>query len=204
MTNATTDTIGDEKFAGNIHLVRHGAPDISRAVWLSRQGFNTWWTRYDRVGLAPASTPPERLRDIADEAAVIVSSPTPRARETGERLAGGRSVVADELYGEMPLPAPLVLPFLHLTPPLWGTLSRFAWWLGYADGGETRYEAEERTRLATDRLIELAADSGGDVVMCGHGWFIHMAGKELRRRGWIAMKRGGATHWDHKSFGSPL
>lgn len=195
-------------FAGHIHMVRHGEPDLSRAVWLSRQGFNAWWIEYGRVGLSPSALPPVPLMEIAAKAAVVVASPVRRARATAERLieksGATLEIIVDEIYEEMPLPAPMLLPFLRLPPPLWGTVARFAWWLGYADGGESRYEAEERARKAADRLIELAADSDGDVVLCGHGWFIHMAAKELKRRGWSKVKGGGATFWDHKSFASPV
>lgn len=205
---ASTQQQAGKNFAGHIHMVRHGEPDLSRAIWLTRRGFNTWWIEYGRVGLAPSALPPLALTQIAAKAAVLVASPVQRARATAERLAekSGKAhdIIVDEIYEEMPLPAPLLLPFLRLPPPLWGTVARFAWWLGYADGGESRYEAETRARRAADRLIGLAADHGGDVVLCGHGWFIHMAGKELKRRGWKKVKGGGATFWDHKSFASPV
>lgn len=202
---ATPGTDMAAGFAGHIHLARHGEPDLVRKGWLSREGFNLWWAEYGQAGLVKSDEPPLLLQEIAERAAVIVTSPIPRAKATAERLAGNRDIIIDDIYQEAPLPAPLLLPFLRTSPPIWGILARFTWWLGYADGGETRYEAELRAREAADRLIELAADGGGgDVLMCGHGWFIHMAAKELKRRGWIKVKGGGKRFWDHKSFASPV
>lgn len=192
------------EFAGRIHLVRHGKPDLPIKGWHSRAGFNAWWAEYGLVGLVASDQAPVILGEIATGAAVIVASPTPRAHETARTLAENRDIVVDEIYEEAPLPAPWVLPFLHMSPLVWGVVARFTWWLGYADGGESRYEAELRARDAADRLIELAADNGGDVVLCGHGWFNHMMARELRRRGWIKIKGGGATFWDHKTFASPV
>jgi len=91
-----------------------------------------------------------------------------------------------------------------MSPVVWGITARFTWWLGYAGGGESRYEAELRAREAADRLIELAAEGDGDGLLCGHGWFNHMMARELKRRGWIKIKGGGERLWGHNTFASPV
>ena len=190
---------------GRIHLVRHGKPDLSRKTWLSRQGFNAWWAEYGRVGLAGDQVPPQEISEIAVTAKAILSSPIPRAQETAALLAGGQEVRVDAAFVEAPLPAPFVLPLLHITPPLWGTLARFTWWLGYSAGGETRFEAELRAEAAADQLIHLAASCGGDVLICGHGWFNHMMGRQLKQRGWRRESgEGRKGYWSHSSFASPV
>ena len=115
-----------------------------------------------------------------------------------------RELLVDAIYEEAPLPAPFLLPFLRLPPPVWGFVSRICWWLGYSGDCETRHETEIRARKAVDKLIELAADSGGDVVLCGHGWFNHMTVSELKKRGWKKVGGGGSRYWDHRSFQSPV
>lgn len=190
---------------GRIHLVRHGTPDLSRGKWLTRQGFNEWWAEYGRVGLVGNQEPPPALAKVAEGVSSFVSSPVPRARETSRLLAREAEIIVDAGFVEAPLPAPFILPFLHITPPLWGTLARFIWWLGYSAGGETRFEAEIRAEAAADRLIELAADGEGDVIICGHGWFNHMVIKQLKRRGWKRTGgEGGSGHWSHSSFAYPV
>lgn len=191
-------------FAGRIHLVRHGKPDLPARGWLSRSAFTVWWAEYGRVGLVASHQAPAVLQEIAARAVTIVASPVPRAHETAMVLAVGRDIVVDEIYEEAPLPAPLILPYFRMSPVFWGITARVIWWLGYSGGGESRYEVELRVREAADRLIELAADCGGDVLLCGHGWFNHMAARELKRRGWIKIKGGGERFWDHKTFASPV
>lgn len=105
-------------FAGHIHLARHGEPDLPRSDWLSRDGFNAWWEEYERVGLLASGSPPRLLQEIAERAAVIVTSHIPRARATAERIAGDCDIIVDEIYQEAPLPAPLLVPFLRATPPI--------------------------------------------------------------------------------------
>lgn len=190
---------------GAIHLVRHGRPDLSRKIWLTRKGFNAWWGEYGRVGLVEGQEPPSEIASLTQDAALLVSSPIPRARETADLLAGDKPIKVSADFVEAPLPAPLVLPFWRITPPLWGTLARFTWWLGYSAGEESRYECERRAQRAADRLIEMAADAGGDVVVCGHGWFNHMLGRELKKRGWRRTGGDGRKgYWSHSSFAPPL
>ena len=190
---------------GRIHLVRHGTPDLSRAKWLTRQGFNEWWAEYGRVGLVANQEPPAALVEVAQGTSSFLSSPIPRAQETAKLLAGTNDITVAPGFIEAPLPAPFILPFLRITPPLWGTLARFIWWLGYSAGGETRFEAENRAEAAADRLIELAALGTGDVLICGHGWFNHMLIRQLKKRGWKRIGgEGGSGHWSHSSFASPL
>lgn len=182
-----------------------GAPALSRRGWVSRDGYTDWWAEYGRVGLAPDETPPPLLKALASKVVQFVASPIPRAKATAELLAEGREIHVDEVYEEAPLPAPLVIPFLRLPPPIWGFASRISWWLGYSAGGETRYQAEIRAREAADRLIELAANKNGDVLLCGHGWFNFMAAKELRKRGWTTVESSGVSgYWTLRSFASPL
>lgn len=192
------------QFAGRIHLARHGKPDLPARGWLSRAQFNAWWSEYGRVGLVASDQAPEILQGIAARAAAIVASPAPRAHETARALAANRDIVIDVIYAEAPLPAPWILPYIQMSPVIWGITARFTWWLGYAGGGESRYEAELRAREAADRLIELAADGDGDVLLCGHGWFNHMMARELKRRGWIKIKGGGERLWGHNTFASPV
>ena len=182
-----------------IHLVRHGQPDLSQTVWLSRQAYRGWWASYGQAGLVQGSTPSNALQNIAKRSTAIVASPILRALQTAELLANGREIMTDNLYVEAPLPAPLIVPFLHAKPWVWGTLSRLTWSYGYSGGGESRRQADARAVLAAQALAGLAAEEG-DIMLCGHGWFNRMIGIALRRGGWCQTHNGGDKYWALRTY----
>lgn len=199
----TAPSHDNRPFAGRIHLARHGKPNLSRRPWITRHGYRAWWAEYGKVDLRADQSPPDRLQDLANEAALVIASPIPRALRTAEMLVPKEAIEVDKLFEEAPLPAPFILPYLRTPAPIWAFLSRVSWLLGYTDGGESRYEAERRAHQAADRLIQLAADLRGDILLCGHGWFNYMTGKELKRRGWRVTEGGGSGYWDHTSYVAP-
>lgn len=188
---------------GSIHLVRHGKPDLSRAVKLNREGYNAWWDEYGRVSLVADQEIPDIARTIAEACSVILSSSIPRAAETAEVLATAREVIVDDVFVEAPLPAPWI-PFVRMRPLAWGTISRIAWILGYADGGETLRDCQTRAAQAADILIEHAGN-GDHVMVCAHGWFNRMIGRALRRRGWDKTNgKGGDKYWGFRTYNPPV
>ncbi len=84
---------------------------------------------------------------------------------------------------------------------MWGVLSRLAWWFGYDGGGESRRMAEMRAARAASRLEKLASE--GPVLVCAHGWFNRMIGRELRRRGWRRVYDGGDRYWAWRRYHPP-
>ena len=182
-------------------LVRHGKPALSRDMHIDWRAYHSWWAAYGESGLAETEAPPRELAALASGADVIVASPLPRALQTAQALCNGLEIIADERFVEAPLPSPPI-PFLHLTPTLWGVLSRVLWWLGYSGTGESRKHAKIRASSAADRLIELA--QGRElVVLCAHGWFNRMVRKVLRQRGWQCLYDGGDSYWSHRHFTPP-
>lgn len=188
---------------GWIVTVRHGRPDLARTGRFDAAGWDRWWAEYDRTGLAPDQRPlSRRLRRLAANADILVSSTLPRARETAQALADGRMAEADPLFVEAPLPAPPLPGFLQFSPRTWSAISRLAWLWGYAGSGESRAEAELRARKAADALIALA-EREGNVLLCAHGWFNRMIGRELRARGWRRAYNGGDHYWSHRQYMPP-
>ena len=197
----TAQPIAGVQRLGDVILVRHGRPALSRRVRLDWRGYVTWWASYGESGLGKEERPPEQLKAIACNADLILSSPLPRARETATALNNGRPVDSDPLFVEAPLPAPHI-PFIKLRPGAWGVVSRICWWLGYAAKGESRRHAKARARLAADRLAELASGRNM-VVLCGHGWFNRMTRKVLRQRGWQCAYDGGDSYWAFRRYEPP-
>ncbi|MBI1199775.1 MAG: histidine phosphatase family protein [Phenylobacterium sp.] len=185
---------------GAIILARHGEPALSRKVRLTAQGYREFWARYEVLGIVPGQTPPDRLRRLAAECGTIVSSTRLRAIESTQALVGDRPFARHEVLIEAPLPPPDFPSWLRLSPRFWGFLSRVWWWfLNHHEGQETRAQAEARADRAADLLVELAAD-GGDVVVLAHGFFNHLIGRSLRRRGWKLAESEGYKYWSVRRF----
>jgi broad specificity phosphatase PhoE len=182
-----------------IHLVRHGKPDISRDVWLSRPEYRAWWKRYGDVGLAPDNSPPEATIAAARKCRHFVASSLLRARETAQALSEGADIECDPKYVEAALPPPIVLPFLKGKPIAWGTYSRVIWWLGYAGGEESHTLAKARAVDCAETLAQLS-QKHGETMLCGHGWFNRMIAKRLRQRGWKRDNKGSDAHWAVRSY----
>jgi broad specificity phosphatase PhoE len=183
---------------GRIVLARHGKSALSRRCWLNAAQYRDWWSRYDQLGIDPASHPPESFLQAAHEADVVFSSTLLRSRQTAALAANGRSVVMDAIFVEAPLPPPTWPAWLKLKPRFWGVIARF-YWLQGGGKGETVSEARKRASDAADRLMaEVAA--GRVVFLAAHGWFNRMIGQELVQRGWVCVDDGGYRHWAVRVF----
>jgi broad specificity phosphatase PhoE len=182
-----------------IALARHGEPALSRKVKLSSSGYRDWWAVYEEGGIHDNQSPPGSLKALAKRAVAVLASTRLRAQQTAKAVTCGRDFASDAIFIEAPLPPPPLPDFIKLSPPIWGFVSRVAWYLGYGEGGETRHEAEARARLAADRLIE-AAESGGEVLLLAHGYFNHMIGAALKAKGWKKVQDEGFKYWSVRRF----
>ncbi len=185
--------------AGPIVMARHGEPALSRRIKLDSPGYRDWWARYEEGGLRDGQTPPAELLELARHADVIFASTRRRAVETADAVVQGRHFVRDPIFVEAPLPPPPLPRFLKFSPRTWGVIARFAWWWGYHDGQETRPEAQARAARAADILVA-AAEQGQSVLVLAHGFFNHMMGRELQRRGWRLKQDRGYRYWATRRF----
>ena len=194
----STDSRASRSRPGAITLARHGEPSLSRRIRLNAEGYRRWWAAYEEGGILPDQSPPEGLIRLAREADVIFASTRRRAVETAQAVVAGRHFVRDPIFIEAPLPPPPLPAALKLSPKTWGFVSRVAWWfLGYAEAGESRAEAQARCDAAVDRLVA-AAESEGDVLVLAHGFFNTMLARELRRRGWRMTEHEGYVYWGRR------
>ncbi len=180
---------------GRIITVRHGRPDLSRELTITAREYGDWWARYDASGLAPEERPPEALVRLAKAATTVLSSTLPRAIETARKATGGtRTVPADPIFVEAPLPPPPFPGFLKLRPGQWGVVSRIFWILGYAPAGvENHRETWGRVATIASRLEGHAAE--GDVLLCAHGYLNWMIHRRLMREGWACVEHDGGNHY---------
>lgn len=168
---------------------------MDRTVRITAEEYGTWWANYDLSGLVPGQKPPKSLINIAKECDLVLSSSLPRAIETAQKVVEGkRAVPQDPIFVEAPLPPPPV-PYLRLTPTRWGQISRTFWFLGYApENTENHVESWRRVRQVTDRLIGHAM-TGGDVLLCAHGYLNWMIDHHITKRGWDKVGHEGGNHY---------
>jgi broad specificity phosphatase PhoE len=75
-----------------ILLIRHGrSAHVSNGAWLSREGVLQWRDAYDSAGIAPEESPPAAVLSAVARCDIIVNSDLPRALESAQRLATGRT-----------------------------------------------------------------------------------------------------------------
>lgn len=170
---------------------------------LTSQGYCDWWKLYDLGGLHEGQTPPEGLIQTACEAGTIYVSTLRRAQETAQAVAPGRGYLTDAVFVEAPLSPPRTPNGFKLPPRLWGVVARLWWHLfDHHDGQECRAEAERRAERAAEILI-CEAGQGRDVLLLAHGYFNHMIGRALRRRGWSLTLDQGFKYWSQRRFEKP-
>ncbi len=186
--------------SGSITLARHGEPALSREVRLTAGEYRDWWARYEIGGLKEGQTPPAALVSTAREAGKLLVSTRRRAIETARGLSDDLEFTRDEALIEAPLPPPNFPNWIRLSPRHWGFIARVWWWfLDHHEGEESRAEAEVRADKVAVELTALAF-SGQDVLVVAHGFFNHLIGRALKRRGWRCTNDGGYQYWSAHRF----
>lgn len=184
---------------GRIIVVRHGRPVLNRneGPRLDWKAYRDWWTRYEQSPLAEDQTCSDTLIAEISDNAVLFSSVRPRAMQTADRLARGRSVMRDALFNEAPLPPPRWR--VRYLPKTWNKIARVAWLMGHHDGDEHVRDARKRASKAAAKLTDKASE-GFDVVLAAHGWFNRMLRPELKKRGWKCVHDGGDSYWSYRIY----
>lgn len=182
-----------------IHLVRHGRSAHVHAGWIDSQGFRAWREAYELAGIVDSEAPPQALARLAAGAGVVVSSDTPRAKQSASLLAPDREAASSPLLRELDLLGP-PLGRLRLPLPLWalavGLRSGMLWMLG-------RYPSEsERSRvLAAAKWLDELARAHGSVVAVTHASFRRQLANRLIAQGWEQEgKERSLRHWSAWSF----
>jgi broad specificity phosphatase PhoE len=163
-------------------LVRHGKPAIASSPRLRHHGFRRYIDEYQDAGLDPLSAPPEELLDLVKGLNEVLTSGSPRARDSAKTLLPEADIIADPLFAEAPLAAPRI-PLLKLKVPIWAVMARIMWHAGYHPEIEDYRRAKTRAAQAADILLDRAEANDGNAVLVAHGYFNAMIGRVLRKRG---------------------
>ncbi len=201
-TGAITVSTAAETSArwGWVILARHGEPAQPRTSRMNAAEYRAWWAGYEVKGIKAGQTAPERLKAVAREADVIISSIRQRAIETAEAVTEGRAYAQNPIFVEAPLPPPPWPAWLKLLPRTWGFLARVHWVLTDRHGAaETHREAEQRAEEAADLICGMAAQ-GQKVLIVAHGYFNQRVGAALTRRGWRCVEDPGFAYWSARKF----
>ena len=181
-----------------IILCRHGEPELSRKARMNWRGYKYWWGLYDEGGLVPGQDAPQVIKDLANQADIVIASPLRRAVETATLAKGATPDKLEPLLVEAGLPPPN-LGYIRLKPPTWGLISRVTWMMGFSGEAESQADARMRAEKAADALAEKA--TGGQVIFAAaHGWFNRMMRPALKRRGFVCVEDHGDLHWSYRRF----
>jgi broad specificity phosphatase PhoE len=177
-----------------ILLIRHGQPHIALRPRTGHAGFAEYIAAYEEAGLSPANLPPQELQDLARALDHVFTSSLPRSYQSAAALAPHAEQIADPLFVEAPLAAP-VIPLLRMRVSKWAVLSRLLWYVGFHPGIESPRRAAARAAQAADILIARARKSGITAVVA-HGYFNWMIGRQLVRRGFARKGSHRAQYWN--------
>lgn len=164
-----------------IILVRHGRPEHHNPGWCSPGEMKQWIERYNLAVVSDARLPPA-LVTLAQATPVVLSSSVSRCVQSRQFLVGDRACASDALVAEAHLPhTDWRLPRAPVA--LWRLLFRIAWFCGFSRHTEPIAESSRRARQAAGRLIRLAEEHDG-VMLIGHGIMNMLIAWHLRKLGW--------------------
>lgn len=186
---------------GEIILIRHGRPRVSRVGLLSYTGFVAFLKEYEHASLVANTQPPQQLLQQLRCDAIILHSSLPRAAQSASIIGSlaqiaRKEMVADLLEIDLPPPPParIMLPLRA-----WVLWARILWRLGPR---ERRLECLQRVRRAA-LTLEQFARGHSQVLVVAHGRVNSYLAMELSRRGWSGKRRRLTPYWGWERWSAP-
>ena len=179
-----------------ITLMRHGRPDFELKGKVRAGDLNKITEGYNQSGIA--DVPPASTKVMASDQPIIVCSDLNRSVASANKLGITDIYRSDPLFREVELPH-FTSGFLRLDVTTWVIICRLLSVFGYSNNGESLYMAKQRTRQATQALIDLA-NAQGDVLLIGHGFTNILIAKELLNRNWQGPKSPGRDFWSFTEY----
>ena len=179
-----------------IVLVRHGEPTIKWGQQMTRAEYIRWLAEYENAPLdqEKGARPNPQTLELLSSVDKVFSSPTVRAAQIAQVLAGDRPIAHDAVFIEAPLPAPPIRG-LRMDAWGWGIWSRVFWILGITRSTESYLQSRKRAKRAALRLIA-GAQRHGSVALVAHGFFNAMIVRELRALGWQGPRVRSWPFWE--------
>ena len=175
-----------------IMLIRHGEPALKKKGWVKRSQAIDFTYSYDTVGIYTPSFIPAKVSP--NDVDIVQTSSINRARHTATLIFGDKMNYApDSLFREFERKI-FGFPNMKLPLKFWLGTSRVLWIMGMNKKGiESFHKAKSRSRLATDRLEELA-EHDKKVILVAHGFLNRHLVKNLKKRGWSVVRNGGNVY----------
>ena len=187
-----TKLIINKKPDMEIILMRHGKPTYTGNPKVTCDEMADWIAQYNLSDTGGA-IPPESSKAIASKAALIMSSPLPRALSSLSAL-GCQPDIIDQVFSEAELPL-IRIHGLKLPPAYWLVFFRLMWLCGMSKMVESSGMARARALKAAELLVMHAKKSNGGVLLMGHGVMNRLIARELISLGCTENCRQGREHW---------
>ena len=176
-----------------IVLARHGRPAWDFRTPIPGHALGDWLRGEANAPLDASPRPSAELERLSRTAQRLVTSPLRRARDSAQLLAPATVPLIDPCFREAELPS-AIRSGLRLSPEMWAWLARSAWSCGWSAGVESFKAARERASKAASLLIA-QAETGGAVVLVGHGLMNTLIARRLRGAGWRGPRFPSPKHW---------
>jgi len=183
-----------------IVLVRHGRIAWSFLTLIPGYALSEWRRGEDAAPLDTSYRPPPRgeLERLIGTAASLAASPLRRSLESARFLAPAAKPLIDARFREADLPV-AIRSAVRLPAKVWAGFARVAWFAGWADGVESFRAARARAASAAAILCE-HAETGGAVVLVGHGLMNILIAGHLRAAGWRGPRLPSQRHWGYAVY----
>ena len=156
-----------------------------------------WFAAYDAAALHAADEPPQHVRTIASQAALVVGSDLPRATASAKLLRA--DAASSPLLREAMLPAPTLFG-ARLPLTMWAVVTAAHGYFAMRRGAWPLAEDKQRSIDAADWL-ERESTPHKAIVAVTHGAFRRLLSDELRTRGWKESARsGGHGYWSVRTL----
>jgi broad specificity phosphatase PhoE len=185
-----------------IVVMRHGKPEIDleslKSKKVSPLELGKVLDAYECSDLGSNIVPSKSVL-IAKSCKVTLSSDLPRAISSIKRLEVQQDQWSvEECFREVPLPYPnWEKPFFPVL--FWCFLLRLAWFLGFANNGESIRKARQRAQVCVSKIIE-HVDDNESVLLLGHGIINHLIGSELKENKWVKVESTGKGYWSYAVY----
>ena len=183
-----------------IVLVRHGRIAWSFLTLIPGYALSEWRRGEDAAPLDTSYRPPPggELERLIGTAASLAASPLRRSLESARFLAPAAKPLIDARFREADLPV-AIRSAVRLPAKVWAGFARVAWFAGWADGVESFRAARARAASAAAILCE-HAETGGAVVLVGHGLMNILIAGHLRAAGWRGPRLPSQRHWGYAVY----
>ena len=183
----------------NIYIMRHGKPDTPAMPHkVSSAAFQDCLAIYNCCGIRDTSRPTRETVSLFSDFDAIVSSDLTRSLDSASLLRPQSKLIIDPMFREIESTF-ISIPFLTLTPKMWGTLFILLWFCGVLNYKNDFIQGKKRAKQCAQKLACLAAEHQ-NVLFVGHGFINTYISKALRKLGWTGPRIPSKNYWDYAVY----